>query len=249
MINENFFYNKIKSKNTFQFNLNETSKYKNISKIPILPTKRTLTNPNNISIPERAQSRKTNQINERYTQAYTRNPSRVISRNHPNCSSRDWPRRRERRGRQTPHTYSLSLSPTCARHSTPPRRVCQKCIDPNCIPNIPHFLRANISPPKYRRRKILLEILVAGISFLPIAVRDARNNERAITVRLAVSSRQNSRKWFSFWGEKRVWRELEGWLFRLWRFGRWCVVLLEGGGCVIRKKEMLKRRWNNKGGW
>lgn len=202
MINENFFYNKIKSKNTFQFNLNETSKYKNISKIPILPTKRTLTNPNNISIPERAQSRKTNQINERYTQAYTRNPSRVISRNHPNCSSRDWPRRRERRGRQTPHTYSLSLSPTCARHSTPPRRVCQKCIDPNCIPNIPHFLRANISPPKYRRRKILLEILVAGISFLPIAVRDARNNERAITVRLAVSSRQNSRKWFSFWGRE-----------------------------------------------
>lgn len=37
MINENFFYNKIKSKNTFQFNLNKTSKYKNISKIPILP--------------------------------------------------------------------------------------------------------------------------------------------------------------------------------------------------------------------
>lgn len=114
MINENFFYNKIKSKNTFQFNLNETSKYKNISKIPILPTKRTLTNPNNISIPEHTITKDKSDQRKIYPSVYSQSLTRNLKKPPQLFLARLAKTSREEGATNTAHLFIVALPHVCA---------------------------------------------------------------------------------------------------------------------------------------
>ena len=109
---------------------------------------------------------------------------------------------RERRGRQTPHLFIVALPQWSVCDTPLPSRVCQKCIDLNCIPPL-IFPRRNIGQAWSKNTARL----VAGISFSPFEMREIREKERereiskwTITVRLTVSRRGNV---IFFLGERR----------------------------------------------